>query len=150
MAEMSCSEVMTRDPVFCVPGETADWVAQLMKREDVGAIPVVESLRERKLVGIVTDRDLAMAIVAEGRDPKNVRIEEVMSRNPVTCGEGDNLEDAMDLMAEKQVRRIPIVDGRRGLVGILAQADVATQVDDLAKAGHLVEEISVSLAVEAD
>ena len=150
MADMSCSDAMTRDPVFCVPGETADWVAQLMKREDVGSIPVVESLRERKLVGIVTDRDLAMAVVAEGRDPKKVRIEEVMSRDPVTCGERDNLEDAIELMAEKQVRRIPIVDGRKGLVGIVSQADVATQVDDLAKAGYLVEEISANPAVEAE
>src|SRR5258706_2198641 len=139
MAEMICFDVMTKDPVFCVPGETADWAAQLMKREDVGSLPVVKDLRDLRIIGIVTDRDLAMAVVAEGRDPRVVRIEEVMSRDPVTCDERADLDDAIELMAEKQVRRIPIVDGSKKLVGILSQADVAIQVDDAAKAGHLVE-----------
>ncbi len=148
MTELTCSEVMTRDPVFCVPGETADWAAQLMKREDVGSIPVVESLRDRKIVGIVTDRDLAMKVVAEGRDPKKARVGDLMSRDPFTCAESDDIDDAIELMSERQVRRIPIVDGSKKLVGIVSQADVATQCDDPEKAGHLVEEISVGPAIE--
>jgi CBS domain-containing protein len=149
MAEMTCGELMTRDPAFCLPDEGAERAARLMKTADVGSIPVVDDERNRKLVGIVTDRDLAMSIVAEGKDPKKVRIRDVMTPDPVACREGDDVDEALDLMAENQVRRIPIVDGNDALIGIIAQADIATRLEE-SETGEMVEEISESPGREED
>src|SRR5574341_762990 len=126
--EMKCSEVMTKDPASCLPSDTAFDAAGLMKSEDVGSIPVVSDKQTRKLVGIVTDRDLAVNVVAEGQDPKRTKIEQVMTTDVVTCHPDDDLTEAFDLMEAHQVRRIPIVDDNDCLVGIIAQADVATRV----------------------
>ena len=95
---------MTKDPAFCLTGDTVDKAATLMKQEDVGAIPVIDSPLSKRLMGIVTDRDLALNIVAESRDARSVKIEEVMTRNPVTCREGDDVSTAMSAMADHQIR----------------------------------------------
>jgi CBS domain-containing protein len=137
-----CVEVMTKNPVFAVATDTVDKVAQLMKKEDVGPIPVVDKKDSKKLIGIVTDRDLAMKIVAEGRDPKKTRVEEVMTRNPVTCREDDDLKKALDAMTHHQVRRIPVVNDKGQIVGIIAQADIATRVEDPRTTARVVEQIS--------
>lgn len=149
MADMTCGELMTRNPSFCLPDDGADRAARLMKTGDVGSIPVVADGKDRKVVGIVTDRDLAMAIVAEGKDAKTVKVRDVMTRDPVTCREDDDVQDALDLMAENQVRRIPIVDGDAALVGIIAQADIATRLEE-SDTGALVEEISESAGAEKE
>lgn len=137
-----CSEVMTRNPVTALPTDTADHVAQLMQRQDIGPIPVVENQQTKKLVGIVTDRDLAMKVVAEGRDPKRTWVEEVMTRQVVTCHADEDLQKALHAMSANQVRRIPVVDHRGAIVGIIAQADVATRADVPEKTAEIVEEIS--------
>jgi len=137
-----CSEVMTKNPVTALPMDTVDHVAQLMKQQDIGPVPVVENQQTKKLIGIVTDRDLAIKVVAAGRDPKQTRVEEVMTRELVTCHANDNLQKALDLMGAHQVRRIPVVDDRGAIVGIIAQADVATRVEVPDKTAELVEEIS--------
>src|SRR4030095_13081954 len=123
-----CSEVMTKNPVVCMPNDMAAKVAQVMKTEDVGPIPIVENVQTRKLVGMVTDRDLVVKMVAEGRDIKTTRAEEVMSRKIVTCRADDDLQKVLEAMSKNQLRRIPIVDGEDRIVGIIAQADVATRV----------------------
>ncbi len=138
----SCLEVMTREIVCCLPEDSVEHAAMLMKAEDVGPIPVVDSQAGRKLIGIVTDRDLVMKVIAEGFDPKITRVGDVMTVDPVTCHEDDNIDDAVDLMSEHQVRRIPVIDDDGRIVGIIAQADVATRVSKSKKTGDVVEKIS--------
>ena len=140
--EKKCVDVMTKDPVCCLPADTAVKAAQLMKESDAGSIPVVESEQTKKLIGIVTDRDLALKVVAEARDPNAVKVEEVMTREPVTCFAGDELQKAVGFMAERQLRRIPVVDEGGRVVGIIAQADVATKAETPEKTANVVEEIS--------
>ena len=142
-----CSELMTKDPVCCLPESTAADAASLMKRENIGPIPVIENERTRKLVGIVTDRDLALKIVAEGRDPVSTKVEAVMTRKVVTCRAEDDLQKALDAMSEHQLRRIPVVDNDNRILGIISQADVATRVNQPEKTAAVVKEISRSNAV---
>jgi CBS domain-containing protein len=141
-----CDEVMTKNPVCCLPDDMVVKVAQLMKRENIGPIPVIENEETRKLVGIVTDRDLALKIVAEGRDAKSTKVEAVMTHKVVTCRADDDLQRAIDAMSEHQLRRIPIVDDDNKIVGIISQADVATRVDQPEKTAEMVKEISQSNA----
>ena len=137
-----CNEVMTKDPVCCLPNDSVAKAAELMKSEDIGSIPVIENEQTRKLVGIVTDRDLALEIVAEGLDAKSTKVETVMTRKVVTCLADDDLQKALDAMAEHQLRRIPVVDNDNKILGIIAQADVATRVDQPDKTAEMVKEIS--------
>jgi CBS domain-containing protein len=141
-----CDEVMTKNPVCCLPDDMVVKAAQLMKRENIGPIPVIENEETRKLVGIVTDRDLALKIVAEGRDAKSTKVEAVMTREVVTCRADDDLQIALDAMSEHQLRRIPIVDNDNKILGIISQADVATRVDQPEKTAAMVKEISQSNA----
>ena len=137
-----CTEVMTKNPVCCLPNDMVVAAAKLMKSGNVGSIPVIENEQTGKLVGIVTDRDLAMKIVAEGQDAKSTRVETVMTRKVVTCHAEDDLQKALDAMAEHQLRRIPVVDDDNKVVGIIAQADVATRMDQPEKTAEMVKEIS--------
>ncbi len=141
---MKCKEIMTKDPVCCLPGDTVDQAAQLMSDEDVGPIPVVADQKTKRLLGIVTDRDLAVKVVAPARHIPSVTVEEVMSRNPVTCHADDDLQEAVDAMEEHQVRRIPVVDDNNGIIGIIAQADIATRAREPETTAEVVEEISKS------
>lgn len=143
---VKCGEVMTKDPSCCLPSDTVERAAQLMKMENVGPVPVVGDLESRQLVGFVTDRDLAIKVVADARDPKSTRVSEVMSTGISTCRREDDLQKALNLMEEHQVRRIPIVDEGNRIVGIIAQADVATRVEAPHETAELVEEISRSSA----
>jgi CBS domain-containing protein len=136
-----CREVMTHDPVCCEPGDSITQAAMLMKTEDVGSLPVVDSPADRKLIGIVTDRDLVVNVVAGGSiDGATVR--DAMTANPECCREDDEISRAVELMADRQVRRMPVVDEKGRLCGIIAQADVATRVKRDATTGELVEAIS--------
>ena len=141
-----CNEVMTKNPVCCLPNDMVAKVAQLMKSKDIGPVPIIENEQTKKLVGIVTDRDLALKIVAEGRDAKSTKAEEVMTRKVVTCRGEDDMQKALDAMSEHQLRRIPVVDNDNRIVGIIAQADVATRVDQPAKTAEVVKDISQSNA----
>src|SRR4051794_28594924 len=138
---MTLKDIMTPNPSCCVPGDSVAIAAQIMRRNDVGPVLVVSDQRDNRLVGIVTDRDLALKIIAEGRDPHTTRVDEVMSLNPVCCREDDSTEQALRLMSQNQVRRIPIVDEGNRLRGIVAQADLARNVDE-EDIGRTVEQIS--------
>lgn len=138
---MKIQDVMTRNPTSVTPEAPAREAARIMKNEGVGIVPVVENNDSRKLVGVVTDRDLAVRIVAEGRDGE-ARVWEVMSGDLHTCGPDEDIDDVMDTMASEQVRRIPIVDERGALVGILSQADIVRKARDDSKAERTVEQIS--------
>lgn len=136
---MKVQDVMTRDPRCVTPETSAREAAQVMKDEDVGIVPVVEGER---LVGVVTDRDLALRVVADGRD-SSAAVRDVMSSGRIaTCRPDEDLDRVMETMAKEQVRRIPIVDERGSLVGIVAQADVVLKAKDDRKAEKTVEQIS--------
>jgi CBS domain-containing protein len=133
---------MTKNPTCCLPNDTVTQAAELMKSENIGSIPVIENEQTKKLIGIVTDRDLTLKIVADGLDAKSTKVETVMTRKVVTCRAEDDLQQALDAMAEHQLRRIPVVDNDNKVVGIIAQADVATRVDQPEKTAEMVKEIS--------
>jgi CBS domain-containing protein len=137
-----CADVMTRDPVSCDPTDSIVRIAQLMKAQDVGAVPVVESKSSRKLVGIVTDRDIVVKTVAGGRTVENSTARDAMTNNPTTCLEDDDVNKAVAHMSEHKVRRIPVIDAAGNLRGIIAQADIATRVHRDKTTGELVEAIS--------
>jgi CBS domain-containing protein len=137
-----CADVMTRNPVCCLPDETAEKVAQLMRDRNIGPIPVIENEKTKKLVGIVTDRDLVLEVVAKGRDPQNTQIEDVMTQGVVTCRAEDSLSEVLDVMSEYQLRRIPVVDNDLKVIGIISQADVAIRLDEPEKTAKMVKEIS--------
>jgi CBS domain-containing protein len=141
-----CDEVMTKSPVCCLPNDMVAKAAELMKSENIGSIPVIENEQTKKLVGIVTDRDLALKIVAERRDAKSTKVEAVMTRKVVTCRAEDDLQKALDAMSEHQLRRIPVVDNDNKILGIIAQADVATRVNQPEKTAAMVKGISRSNA----
>lgn len=133
----SVKEVMTTHPCSCEPDTSITEVARMMSQEDVGPIPIVENDR---LIGIVTDRDIVLRVVAEGRDPGRTTADEIASKQLVTVEPDDDLDEALGLLARYQVRRLPVVEDER-LVGILAQADIARNLTEQTT-GHMVEEIS--------
>src|SRR5260221_7016265 len=114
----TCREVMTRQVVFGIPEDTVDKIARMMKANDIGPIPIVKDDVTRKLVGIVTDRDLVVNVLAEGRDPHKTRAAEIMTANVVTCRESDSLDKALTAMSAYQVHRIPVVNTSEQIVGI--------------------------------
>lgn len=139
---MQVRDVMTKNPACVTPGSTIREAAQLMQREDVGVVPVVEEQGSKRLIGVVTDRDIAIRVVAEGRDG-GARVSEIMSSNRLTtCKADDDVDEAMQAMSDEQLRRIPIVDDRGALVGIVAQADIVRKGHDKGQAERVVRDIS--------
>lgn len=140
---MRVSDIMTPEPVCCTPQSTAQEAATLMRDNDCGAIPVVESGERRRLVGIVTDRDLAVRGLAEGKGPET-RIGDLMTTAPITTVAEDEVEVVREVMVARLVRRVPVVDQSGNVVGIVAQADIARE-DGAAsdqEVGRIVEAIS--------
>jgi CBS domain-containing protein len=130
-------EVMTPSPETVEPGKPTTEAAKLMRKADAGMIPVVEN---GDLVGTVTDRDIVLRVVAEGRSPEATTVGEIASPEPVTVEPEQELDEALKLMAQHQVRRLPVVEKGR-LVGVVAQADVAREGDER-EVGETVEQIS--------
>jgi len=141
---MKCSDVMTKNPKACAATDTVEQAAQLMKSEDVGPIPIVGD--NGKLEGIITDRDIVLKVVAEGRDAKTTKLADVMTTDLISCTVDGDIEEMLDLMEDNQVRRIPVVDASGRLVGIVSQADIATRLDEPDKTAELVEDISKAAA----
>ena len=133
----SIQETMTSNPTRIGPTNTVGEAAQIMKAEDIGSLPIVEG---DKLVGVITDRDLAIRIVAEGRGT-DTTVGDIASKNVVTVDPEQTIDEAARLMAEHQVRRLPVVEDNGRLVGILAQADIAQTGQD-ALTGDTVQQIS--------
>jgi CBS domain-containing protein len=140
-----CKNVMTKETIWCLPSDTVTKAANLMKSGNIGSIIVIENEQTQKLVGIVTDRDLALKVVAEGLNAKSTKVESVMTSKMVTCIADDDLQKVLDAMAEHQLRRIPVVDDDHKVVGIIAQADVAMHYDHPKKTAAMVKEISRSI-----
>jgi CBS domain-containing protein len=137
---MKAREIMTTSPVCCSPDDSLEEVARVMRDSDCGAVPVVE---DGCLIGIVTDRDLAVRALASGKGAR-AKVDDVLTRDPWCCGEDDDVRDVEKIMADKQVRRVPIVDADSYPVGIISQADLARAASD----GERVTEHEVAMVVE--
>jgi CBS domain-containing protein len=128
--QMKIIEIMTREPELISPDASIKDAAKRMKNEDIGALPVGENDR---LIGMVTDRDIAMRGVAEGRAPETTPVRDVMSEKILYCFEDDDIEDAAQCMAEHQVRRLPILNRDKRLTGIVSLADIAQTGEECEK-----------------
>lgn len=139
---MKIHDIMTRDPRTVTADATVREAAQVMRAEDVGIVPVIDGQSDKRLVGVITDRDIAVRCVADGRDGA-CRVSDVMSGGDVaTCRENDDVNSVMEAMRTEKVRRIPIVDERGSLVGIVAQADIVLKAKNDSLAQNTIEEIS--------
>jgi CBS domain-containing protein len=122
---MLVREAMSKDIFYCMPFDTTQAAAQTMKSYGVGALPVISDSTYRRLEGIVTDRDLCCAVVADAKLAETTKIADVMTRNPVTCTPENTLDDCEELMQKLQIRRLPVVDKQGRCIGMIAQADIA-------------------------
>ena len=139
---MKAQDIMSKNPACVTPETSLTDAARLMKQEDIGIVPVVESEKSKRLVGVLTDRDIAVRAVAEGRDGTTTSVGHVMSPDVRTSSTGDSVNDVMKLMGREQVRRIPVVDDGGNLVGIISQADIVIEAKDDKRAEKTVEQIS--------
>ena len=150
---MTIREVMTKNPVSCTPSSSAQTAALIMRQKDTGIVPVTEDAFSRKLVGVVTDRDLCLAVLVRGRDPSHVWVQECMTRDPVTCHLDEEVGAALRMMRERQVRRIPVVDAAGNLQGIVSLADLvrrwAISADELFDTLEKICEPAVETRVES-
>ncbi len=138
---MKVRDIMTED-VTCASLETpVEQVARIMKEEDCGSVPIVEDMDGRKLIGIVTDRDIALRAIGNGKDPAKEKVKNVMSKSPTTASPEMNVHEACKLMESKQVRRLPVVGEKNELRGIIAMADIALHMKE-SEAGEVIKFIS--------
>jgi CBS domain-containing protein len=147
---MEAHEIMTRDPAWCTPDQTVRDAARLMQEHDCGCIPVVDGGRARRLVGVVTDRDLACRCLAAGLGPETT-VAEVMSVSPSCCAPHDDVQFVERIMEERQVRRVPVIDDRGRCVGIVSQADLVRAAERSAEVSdrevaRMVERVSAPIA----
>lgn len=142
---MKVSDLMSRNPTTCSPNATIAEAARLMDEHDCGCLPVAEQLSAPRVVGVITDRDIATRAVALGRGPETP-VRDVMSADPSCCREDDSVKTVEQIMGERQVRRVPVVDQEGCCVGIVAQADLARSVParELAKTVEKISEPSAS------
>ena len=126
---MKVSEVMSKRPACCWPSSSALTAAIMMRERDVGILPVTQDPFTPKLVGVVTDRDLCLRVVAGGRDPAHAWISECKTEGPVCCTAEEDARQAIELMKKHQVRRLPVVDERHEIVGMLSLSDLVRKAD---------------------
>jgi CBS domain-containing protein len=135
---MKIQDVMTTNPTTCKPSDTLDIVAKLMLEHDCGEIPVCDG---SMLAGVITDRDITCRAVATGKTPVAIPVRDVMTRTVFSVHENDSLDHALDLMQEKLVRRLPVVDANNQIIGIVSQADLVAKLPTL-KVARLVKSVS--------
>ena len=121
---MKIQDVMTPNPMWCLPEDTSIQAARMMRELNVDIMPVVRSLTDRRLVGVVTDRDLCLGVVAMDQHPQAVPVQRCMTTNMVACQPHEDILRAADLMEEHQVCRIPVVDLQGNLQGMISTADI--------------------------
>lgn len=138
---MRVRDIMTPSPACCSPSDTLEAVARLMVVHDCGSIPVCEGEAAKRIVGLVTDRDIVVRAVAAGRNPLEMKAADLMS-HPVASVEPEaDLDTAIKALEENQVRRLPVVDHQGAMVGMVSQADIARNASPT-QSGHLVQEVS--------
>ena len=138
---MRVGDLMTANVRCCTPDTPLQDVAAMMVENDCGMIPVVDDFTQGRVMGVVTDRDMVVRLVAEGKNPLEWTAADAMSRDIVTCSPQTSIDDCCNLMEERQVRRIPVVDERGRIVGVVAQADVARLASE-ARTAEVVKEVS--------
>ncbi len=121
---MRVNDVMTRNPAVCTASSSAQTAAELMKKHNSGMIPVVEDAYGKTLVGVVTDRDLCLAVVAGCREPMQVWVRDCMTPNPIFCAPSDKAEAALAIMQRYQLRRLPVVDEKKIIQGVVSIGDL--------------------------
>ena len=126
---MKIQDVMTPNPMWCLPEDTSIQAARMMRELNVGIMPVVRSLTDRRLVGVVTDRDLCLGVVAMDQHPQAVPVQRCMTTNMVACQPHEDILRAADLMEEHQVRRIPVIDPEGRLLGMVSTADLCQRTN---------------------
>ena len=136
---MQVKDVMTRGAEVVRPDATLQEAANKMRSLDIGPLPVCDG---EKLVGVLTDRDITVRATAEGLDPKQTRVRDVMSKELITCLEDQDVKEAAELMQSKQIRRVPILNKDKRLVGMLSLGDLAHRTQDSKLAGKTLEEVS--------
>jgi CBS domain-containing protein len=136
---MQVKDVMTRGAEVVRPDATLQEAANKMKSLDIGPLPVCDG---DKIIGMLTDRDITVRATAEGLDPKQTRVREVMSKELITCLEDQDVKEAAELMQSKQIRRVPILNKDKRLVGMLSLGDLAHRTQDSKLAGKTLEEVS--------
>ncbi|HUP64981.1 MAG TPA: CBS domain-containing protein [Thermoanaerobaculia bacterium] len=134
------SDVMTRNPECATEKDTLQSVARMMRDCDCGAIPVVGD--DRKLRGMITDRDIVIRCIAEGKNPMDATVGNIMTREIYSVRENESLDEVFRVMSERQVRRVPILGNNDEVIGIIAQADLAIDSPSDEKVGRTVEHIS--------
>jgi CBS domain-containing protein len=138
---MDIREVMTPDPACCTPDSSLRDAAKLMRDCDCGEIPVVADKESRKPIGVITDRDIVIRSLGEGRDPQSLKVSDCMSSPAITVTPETSLVECCDLMEREQIRRVPVVDEGGRLCGIVALADIAQHAGRRSTA-ELVKEVS--------
>lgn len=142
---MNVKEVMTADPACCTSDMSLQEVAKLMVDNDCGCIPVVDDQNNRKPVGMITDRDITIRTVAEGKNPLDLTVSDAMTANAFAVTPMTSLEDCCNLMESNQIRRVAVVDEKGSCCGIVAQADVAINAGQQ-KTAEVVQEVSKATA----
>jgi CBS domain-containing protein len=143
MAAKRARDIMTENPACCTLDTPAREAARTMEQNDCGSLPVVESRDSMKLIGMVTDRDLALRVLGRGQDP-NTPVREAMTRNVASVKPDDSLDEVERIMSGQQVRRVPVVDDKGRIFGIIAQADLARELGAVGAKdfGRVMEKIS--------
>lgn len=142
---MRLNEIMTRDVEVIHPEATVAQAAAKMRELNVGPLPVCDG---RRLVGMLTDRDITVRATAKGHDPEHTKVRDVMTPDVVYCFEDDSVEDAAQIMEEKQIRRLVVLNRDKDLVGIVSLGDVAVHTGDEELAGETLEAVSQPAAPE--
>lgn len=135
---MKVRELMTPNPTCAEPDTTVEEIATLMKEEDIGCIPVIE---DGKVAGVITDRDIVIRCIAEGKDASECRAEDVMSAQTMTIEPDADAREAARLMSDRQIRRLPVVENGN-LVGMLSLGDVAVKQHDDRLSGDVLQDVS--------
>ena len=138
---MTAKDLMTPDPACCTRDTPIADVARLMVQRDCGQIPIVESSARKRVVGVVTDRDIVCRAIAENRNPLDLKAEAVMTTPAVTVADTSDADDVQSVMEKHQIRRVPVVNQNGELSGIVSQADIARQRSSR-EAGELVRDVS--------
>lgn len=138
---MLVKEIMSTNPACCTAETSLQEVAKMMVTNDCGSIPVVENNAHNKLIGIITDRDITCRTVAEGKNPLDLTSADIMTKKVFTVTSKTSIEDCLNLMETKQIRRVPVIDDNGNCYGMVAQADIAINIGNH-KTAELVQKIS--------
>ena len=141
---MSVASVMTDNPACCTPNSSLTEVARLMVDNDCGEIPVVEDMMSRKLAGVITDRDIATRVVAQGRNTADAKASDCMTTPAIAVTADTSLEDCCEVMESAKIRRVPVIDDKGGVIGIVSLADVVRSAN-ASTSQSVVKEVSTDI-----